>query len=98
MINTGNGAGGSSSSSDTSLVSANLIDTCNFDFLDFLPELNSSALDNAINDVAASLTAVDNSASALSGAGQSSSQQYYASSSGQMHHQPNHNDFGYGHF
>ncbi|CAF1018849.1 unnamed protein product [Brachionus calyciflorus] len=32
----------------TDLGSANLIDTCNFDFLDYLPELNSNTIDQTI--------------------------------------------------
>lgn len=40
---------GSNCNESAGLVSANLIDACNFDFFDLLPELNSSAIDQAIN-------------------------------------------------
>jgi hypothetical protein len=91
MINTSglSGASGQSNNNNNnnnnnndSLVSANLIDACNFDFLDFLPELSSSALDSAINDVAASIGASSTAPAS----------QYY---SGEL---PNQNEFGYNQF
>lgn len=48
-----------SSSSTEQLGSANLIDTCNFDFLEYLPELNSNTIDQTITHVTSSFNLID---------------------------------------